>query len=83
MLQETKRKLCDKRFVGCVWKVRNKEWVVLPVCGASRRVRIIWDSNKFSYLEVVLESFLVIMKLCLDEEGHFGLPWFKVPISLV
>ncbi|RVW96746.1 hypothetical protein CK203_026101 [Vitis vinifera] len=57
MLQETKRKLCDKRFVGCVWKVRNKEWVVLPVCGASRRVRIIWDSNKFSYLEVVLNLF--------------------------
>ena len=25
LLQETKRESCDRRFVGSVWKVKNKE----------------------------------------------------------
>ncbi|RVW43796.1 hypothetical protein CK203_074061 [Vitis vinifera] len=30
MIQETKKEICDRRFVGSVWTVRNKEWVALP-----------------------------------------------------
>lgn len=41
LLQEIKRKSCDRRLVGSVWKVRNKEWVVLPTNGASRGVAIL------------------------------------------
>ncbi|RVW37434.1 putative mitochondrial protein [Vitis vinifera] len=33
-LEETKRMVCDKRFVGSVWTIRNKEWATLPACGA-------------------------------------------------
>ncbi|KAL6312824.1 hypothetical protein AAG906_024679 [Vitis piasezkii] len=33
-LKETKRVVCDRRFVGSVWTVRNKEWATLPACGA-------------------------------------------------
>ncbi|KAJ9691156.1 hypothetical protein PVL29_013364 [Vitis rotundifolia] len=35
MFQETKREECDRRFVGSVWSVRNKEWAALPACRAS------------------------------------------------
>ena len=31
---ETKSASCDRRFIGIVWKIRNKEWVVLPTYGA-------------------------------------------------
>ena len=41
MIQETKKAECDRRFVGSVWTVRNKEWVALPVCGASSGILII------------------------------------------
>ncbi|RVW87745.1 hypothetical protein CK203_043981 [Vitis vinifera] len=33
---------------GSVWTVRNKEWVFLPVCGASGGILFIWDSKKLS-----------------------------------
>ena len=42
MIQETKKVECDKKFVGSVWTVRNKEWAALPVCGGFK-----WD---FDYL---------------------------------
>ena len=41
MFQETKREVCDRRFVGSVWSIRNKEWVVIPVYGASGGILII------------------------------------------
>ena len=41
MFQETKREVCDRRFVGSVWLVRNKEWAALPTCGASGGILII------------------------------------------
>ncbi|KAL6337229.1 hypothetical protein AAG906_036543 [Vitis piasezkii] len=46
MFQETKREECDRRFVGSVWSVRNKEWAILPACEASGGILIIWDSKK-------------------------------------
>ncbi|KAL6326022.1 hypothetical protein AAG906_038514 [Vitis piasezkii] len=52
MFQETKREVCDRRFVGSVWSVRNKEWATLPACGALGGILIIWDSNKLSNEEV-------------------------------
>ncbi|RVW24904.1 putative ribonuclease H protein [Vitis vinifera] len=33
MIQETKKEKCDRRFVGSVWTVRNKDWVALPASG--------------------------------------------------
>ncbi|RVW51280.1 Transposon TX1 uncharacterized 149 kDa protein [Vitis vinifera] len=35
MIQETKKEICDRRFVGSVWTARNKDWVALPASGAS------------------------------------------------
>ena len=46
MFQETKREECDRRFVGSVWSVRNKEWAILLACRASGGILIIWDSKK-------------------------------------
>ncbi|KAJ9671127.1 hypothetical protein PVL29_027221 [Vitis rotundifolia] len=42
MIQETKKVKCDRRFVGSVWTVRNKEWTALPASGASGGILIIW-----------------------------------------
>ncbi|RVX06781.1 hypothetical protein CK203_014972 [Vitis vinifera] len=50
--RETKREVCDRRFVGSVWSIRNKEWATLPACGASEGILIIWDSKKMSSEEV-------------------------------
>ena len=41
MIQETKRMVCDKRFVGSVWTIRNKEWATLLPYGASGGILII------------------------------------------
>ena len=73
MLQETKREIWDRRFVGSVWKGRSKEWVVLLACGASGGVVIMWDSNKLKCTEKLLGSFSVTVKLNFDEEGSFWL----------
>ena len=61
MIQETKKVKCNKRFVGSVWTVRNKDWVTLPACGASSGILIIWDSKKLRS-EVVIGSFSVSIK---------------------
>ena len=45
MIQETKRVVCDRRFVGSVWTVRNKEWAAFLAWGALGRILIIWDSK--------------------------------------
>ncbi|KAJ9678126.1 hypothetical protein PVL29_022887 [Vitis rotundifolia] len=68
MFQETKREICDRRFVGSVWSVRNKEWATFPACGASGEIliMIIWDSKKLSSEEVVIGSFFVSIKFLLD-----------------
>ncbi|RVW35211.1 putative vesicle-associated membrane protein 726 [Vitis vinifera] len=55
-VKETKRELGDRRFVRSVWKVRNKEWAVLPTSGAFEGVAIFWDAVTFKCLE---EGFLV------------------------
>ncbi|RVX06414.1 hypothetical protein CK203_023560 [Vitis vinifera] len=57
MIQETKKENCDRRFVGSVWTVRNKDWVALPASGASGGILIIWDSKVLSREEVVIGSF--------------------------
>ena len=73
MLCETKRETWDRRFVGSVWKGRNKEWVDLLARGASGGIVILWDSNKFKCTEKVLGSFSLIVKLNFDEDGSFWL----------
>ena len=67
VIQETKKAECDRRFVGGVWTVRNKEWATLPACGASGGILIIWDSKKLRSEEVVIGSFSVSVKFTLDE----------------
>ena len=66
MIQETKKEKCDRRFVGSVWTVRNKEWVALPACRTSGGILIIWDSKKLRSEEVVIGSFSVSVKFALD-----------------
>ena len=69
MIQETKKEKCDRRLVGSVWTVRNKDWVFLPACGASGGILFIWDSKKLSKEEVVLGSFSISVKFALEGCG--------------
>ncbi|KAL6327487.1 hypothetical protein AAG906_021559 [Vitis piasezkii] len=73
MIQETKKAECDRRFVGSVWTTRNKEWAVLPACGASGGILVIWDSKKLHSEEVVLGSFSVSVKFAVDGSEQFWL----------
>ncbi|RVW92839.1 LINE-1 retrotransposable element ORF2 protein [Vitis vinifera] len=73
MIQETKKAKCDRRFVGSVWTTRNKEWAVLPACGASGGILVIWDSKKLHSEEVVLGSFSVSVKFAVDGSEQFWL----------
>lgn len=79
MFQETKRELCDRRFVGSVWTVRNKDWASLSACGASGGVLIIWDSKKLSSEEVITSSFSVSVKFLLDGFESLWLSSVYVP----
>ncbi|RVW77186.1 Transposon TX1 uncharacterized 149 kDa protein [Vitis vinifera] len=69
MAKETKKEKCDRRLVGSVWTVRNKDWVILPACGASGGILFIWDSKKLSKEEVVLGSFSISVKFALEGCG--------------
>ncbi|KAJ9688894.1 hypothetical protein PVL29_014511 [Vitis rotundifolia] len=69
MIQETKKEKCDRRFVGSVWTVKNKDWAALLACGASGGILIIWDSKKLSSEKVVIGSFLVSVKFAMDGCG--------------
>ncbi|RVW45608.1 hypothetical protein CK203_091549 [Vitis vinifera] len=71
MIQETKKMKCDRRFVGSVWTVRNKDWAAIPACGASDGILIIWDSKKLHSEEVVIGSFSVSVKFDLVGCGSF------------
>ncbi|RVW21063.1 hypothetical protein CK203_107525 [Vitis vinifera] len=73
LARETKRKVCDTRFVGSIWTVRNKEWVALPASGASGGILIIWDSKKLCSEEVVIGSFSVSVKFVMDGCGPLWL----------
>ncbi|RVW19586.1 hypothetical protein CK203_115950 [Vitis vinifera] len=68
-IKETKKVECDRRFVGSVWSVKNKEWVALQACKVSGGILIIWDSNKLRSEEVVIGSFSVSIKFALDGYG--------------
>ena len=67
--------MCDRRFVGSVWSVRNKEWATFPACGALGWILIIWDSKKLCSEEVVIGYFSVSVKFLLD---GCGLLWLFV-----
>ena len=69
MIQETKNEKCDRRFVGSVWMVRNKDWVALPASRASGGILIIWDSKNLRSEEVVIGYFSVSVKFALDGCG--------------
>ena len=69
MFQEIKRKVCDTRFVGSIWTVRNKEWATLPASRPLGGILIIWDSKKLCSEEVVIGSFSVSVKFVLDGRG--------------
>ena len=83
MIQETKREVCDKRFVGSVWMVRNKEWAALSASGASGGILIIWDFKKLCSEEVVIGSFSVSVKFVLDGCGPLWLSAVFGPNSLL
>ncbi|RVW77224.1 Transposon TX1 uncharacterized 149 kDa protein [Vitis vinifera] len=49
--------------------LRNKDWVALPVSGASGGILIIWDSKNLRREEVVIGSFSISVKFSLDGCG--------------
>ena len=65
--------MCDRRFVGSVWSVKNKKWAALPAFGALGGILIIWDSKKLCSEEVVIGSFSVSIKFSLDGCGPLWL----------
>ncbi|RVW45741.1 hypothetical protein CK203_094977 [Vitis vinifera] len=82
MIQETKKEKCDKRLVGSVWTIRNKDWVILPACGASGGILFIWDSKKLYKEEVVLGSFSISVKFALEGCGPLWISAVYGPNSL-
>ncbi|KAL6328045.1 hypothetical protein AAG906_033313 [Vitis piasezkii] len=67
MIQGTQKVECDRRFVGSVWTIRNKEWATLPTCGASecelldpplRNASFTWSNMQKSPVCKRLDRFL-------------------------
>ena len=73
MIQETKKVVCDRRFISSVWTVKNKEWAALQTCRASGEILIIWYSKKLCNKKVVIGSFSVSVKFALDGCGPLWL----------
>lgn len=46
VLQEAKRELVNRKFVGSIWRSRFKAWSLLPAMGRSGGTLIAWDSRK-------------------------------------
>ncbi|RVW20925.1 Transposon TX1 uncharacterized 149 kDa protein [Vitis vinifera] len=45
MIQETKKEICDRRFVGSVWTARNKDWVLFRRLGLQEKLRKMGGSS--------------------------------------
>ena len=56
-----------------MWRVRNKEWAILPASKTLGRVAILWDALRFKCSEVILGSFSVTVKLESEDDGSFWL----------
>ena len=83
MIQETKKAECDRRLVGSVWTIRNKDWAALPACEALSGILIIWDSKKLHNEEMVIGSFSVSVKFVLDGCGPLWLSTVYGPNNTV
>ena len=46
VLQEVKKEIVDRRFVGSIWRSRFKEWLLLPSVGTSWGILMVWDSRR-------------------------------------
>ncbi|RVW63565.1 hypothetical protein CK203_062462 [Vitis vinifera] len=68
-----KKRGVRQKVCSSVWSVRNKEWAILPACGASGGILIIWDSKKMRGEEVVIGSFSVSVRFLLDGSGPLWL----------
>ena len=62
-----------------MWRVRNKEWAILPASKTLGRVAILWDALRFKCSEVILGSFSVTVKLESEDDGSFWLSLVNGP----
>lgn len=67
VLQETKSKNVDRRFVGSIWRSRFKEWLVLPSVGMAGGLLILWDVRRIKVREALLGEFSV--SILVEMEG--------------
>ena len=67
VLQEVKKEIVDRRFVGSIWRSRFKEWILLPSVGTSGGILLVWDSRRLKVTENLIGDFSV--SICVQIEN--------------
>uniref|UniRef100_A0A803PZS0 DUF4283 domain-containing protein n=1 Tax=Cannabis sativa TaxID=3483 RepID=A0A803PZS0_CANSA len=72
ILQEVKRALVDRRFIGSIWRSRFKAWILIPTSGRSGGTLLIWDTRTISVLDSLVGDFSI--SVLIKAEGKD--PWW-------
>ena len=82
VLQEVKKENVDRRFVGSVWRLRFKEWILLPAVGRAGGILLVWDSRRVKVIENFIGDFSVSIRLRMDNTDEWWLSGIYGPPSV-
>ena len=74
VLQEVKKEIVDRRFVGSIWKSRFKESILLPSVWTSGGILVVWDSRRLKVTENLIGDFSVSIRVKME---NFEAWWFS------
>uniref|UniRef100_A0A803QD86 Endonuclease/exonuclease/phosphatase domain-containing protein n=1 Tax=Cannabis sativa TaxID=3483 RepID=A0A803QD86_CANSA len=72
ILQEVKRAMVDRRFIGSIWRSRFKAWILIPAIGRSGGKLLILDTRIISVLDSLVGKFSI--SVLTNSEGKE--PWW-------
>lgn len=69
MIQETKLKVINQKWVRSIWSSWNKNWAYLPSFGASGGQLIIWKDEIFEHLDILPRAYTLSIKFRNKDNG--------------
>ncbi|XP_062093313.1 uncharacterized protein LOC133799309 [Humulus lupulus] len=72
VLQEVKKGIIERRFIGSIWRSRFKAWIFQPAIGRSGGTLVAWDTRSVSVTDSLVGEFTVSIRI----EAGGKTPWW-------
>ncbi|KAM6550152.1 hypothetical protein CsatB_021828 [Cannabis sativa] len=72
IIQEVKKEVVDRNFVGSIWRSRFKAWILLPSIGRLGGTLLIWDTRSITVLGSMIGEFSISVLIKTEEKE----PWW-------